>query len=114
MPHPRFLFLLAFSQTGHCRLQDKTLASTYSGPIDVVRQIVRKDGILGLYAGMEATFWRYVNISCLLRGSTDTAMLPQAFVVERRLLWIHFPSQDDASKGGGLLFTLSGDIQTKI
>ena len=44
-----------------CRLQDKSLASTYNGPIDVVRQVVRKDGILGLYAGMEATFWRCVN-----------------------------------------------------
>ncbi|KAI0298333.1 mitochondrial carrier domain-containing protein [Multifurca ochricompacta] len=40
------------------KLQDKSLASTYSGPLDVVRQVVRKDGILGLYAGMEATFWR--------------------------------------------------------
>lgn len=46
---------------GRCRLQDKSLASTYNGPIDVVRQVVRKDGILGLYAGMEATFWRCVN-----------------------------------------------------
>lgn len=45
-----------------CRLQDKALASTYSGPLDVVRQIVRKDGILGLYAGMEATFWRCVDL----------------------------------------------------
>jgi solute carrier family 25 2-oxodicarboxylate transporter 21 len=70
---PLFLLLHAFSQTDHCRLQDKSLASTYSGPLDVVRQIVRKDGILGLYAGMEATFWRYVDLSCLLRGSTDTA-----------------------------------------
>lgn len=40
------------------KLQDKSLASTYNGPLDVVRQIVRKDGILGLYAGMESTFWR--------------------------------------------------------
>jgi hypothetical protein len=39
-------------------------------------------------------------------------MLPQALVVERRLLRIHFPSQDDASKGGGLLLTLPGGIQT--
>jgi solute carrier family 25 (mitochondrial 2-oxodicarboxylate transporter), member 21 len=46
-----------------CRLQDKSLASTYSGPLDVVRQTVRKGGILGLYAGMEATFWRYVNVA---------------------------------------------------
>jgi len=43
------------------RLQDKSLASIYSGPLDVVRQVVRKDGILGLYAGMEATFWRCVD-----------------------------------------------------
>ena len=39
------------------RLQDKS--STFAGPIDVVKQIVRNDGVLGLYAGMEATFWRY-------------------------------------------------------
>jgi len=40
------------------KLQDKK--STYAGPMDVVRTIVRKDGFLGLYAGMEATFWRHV------------------------------------------------------
>jgi solute carrier family 25 (mitochondrial 2-oxodicarboxylate transporter), member 21 len=51
-----------------CRLQDKSLASTYSGPLDVVRQIVRKDGILGLYAGMEATFWRCVSFTVLVWG----------------------------------------------
>lgn len=38
------------------RLQDKN--STYKGPIDVVKQVVRKDGLLGLYVGMESTFWR--------------------------------------------------------
>ena len=38
------------------RLQDKT--SSFAGPTDVVKQIVKKDGLLGLYAGMEATFWR--------------------------------------------------------
>jgi len=40
------------------RLQDK--ASTYKGPMDVVRQTVRMAGPLGLYSGMEATFWRHV------------------------------------------------------
>ncbi|KAG6830929.1 hypothetical protein H0H92_013857 [Tricholoma furcatifolium] len=40
------------------KLQDKT--STFAGPIDVVKQIVRKEGLLGLYAGMESTFWRHV------------------------------------------------------
>ena len=78
---PSFLLFNALSQTNRCRLQDKSLASTYSGPLDVVRQIVRKDGILGLYAGMEATFWRYVGQSCVLRSSTDTARC------YRRHLW---------------------------
>ncbi|KAF8200221.1 mitochondrial carrier domain-containing protein [Pholiota molesta] len=40
------------------KLQDKN--STYKGPMDVVKQVVRKQGILGLYAGMESTFWRHV------------------------------------------------------
>lgn len=39
------------------KLQDKS--STFAGPIEVVKQIVRNDGVLGLYAGMEATFWRH-------------------------------------------------------
>ncbi|KDR77997.1 hypothetical protein GALMADRAFT_244964 [Galerina marginata CBS 339.88] len=40
------------------KLQDKK--STYKGPIDVVKQVVQKEGLLGLYAGMESTFWRHV------------------------------------------------------
>lgn len=44
-----------------CRLQDKT--STFAGPMDVVKQVVKKEGLLGLYAGMEATFWRWDNCS---------------------------------------------------
>lgn len=55
---------------GHCgtlsheqRLQDKS--STFAGPIDVVRKVIAADGVLGLYAGMEATFWRYVFLSLL-------------------------------------------------
>lgn len=46
------------------RLQDK--ASTYAGPMDCVRAIVRQNGLLGLYAGMEATFWRCVVLLCAL------------------------------------------------
>jgi len=40
------------------KLQDKT--STFKGPMDVLKQIIRKHGLLGLYAGMESTFWRHV------------------------------------------------------
>lgn len=27
--------------------------------MDVLKTIVKKDGLLGLYVGMESTFWRY-------------------------------------------------------
>lgn len=40
------------------KLQDKS--STFAGPIDVVKQVIKKEGPLGLYAGMEATFWRHL------------------------------------------------------
>jgi len=39
------------------KLQDKS--STFAGPVDVVKQVVKKDGLLGLYVGMESTFWRH-------------------------------------------------------
>ncbi|KIK55712.1 hypothetical protein GYMLUDRAFT_47671 [Collybiopsis luxurians FD-317 M1] len=42
------------------RLQDKASASLYSGPMDVVRQIIKKEGLLGMYNGMESTFWRHL------------------------------------------------------
>lgn len=44
------------------RLQDKN--SIYKGPMDVVGQIVKKEGLLGLYAGLEPTFWRWVGGAC--------------------------------------------------
>ena len=50
-PFSHVLFLLIF------RLQDKS--STFAGPIDVLKTIIRKEGVLGLYAGMESTFWRH-------------------------------------------------------
>ncbi|KAG9007116.1 hypothetical protein FRB90_009547, partial [Tulasnella sp. 427] len=50
------------------RLQDKK--STFKGPMDVVKTIVRKEGLLGLYAGLEATFWRSIF--------TVRAQLPKA------------------------------------
>jgi len=39
------------------KLQDKS--STFAGPMDVLKTVVRKEGVLGLYAGMESTFWRH-------------------------------------------------------
>ncbi|GJE95620.1 mitochondrial carrier [Phanerochaete sordida] len=40
------------------KLQDKH--STFAGPMDVVKTIIKKEGLLGLYVGMESTFWRHL------------------------------------------------------
>ncbi|MBW0480375.1 hypothetical protein O181_020090 [Austropuccinia psidii MF-1] len=40
------------------RLQDRN--STYKGPWDVVLKTIKTQGILGLYGGLESTFWRHV------------------------------------------------------
>jgi len=65
------------------KLQDKS--STFGGPLDVVKQIIRKEGILGLYAGMEATFWRHFwwnggYFGCIfqVRSMMPKAETPQA------------------------------------
>jgi len=40
------------------RLQDK--ATTFKGPVEVIKHILRTEGALGLYNGMESTFWRHL------------------------------------------------------
>lgn len=40
------------------RLQDKT--SQFKGMGDVIKHIVRTDGIFGLYKGLESTLWRHI------------------------------------------------------
>ncbi|SCW03394.1 LAFE_0G09450g1_1 [Lachancea fermentati] len=39
------------------RLQDAS--SSYKGPIDVVRKIIAKEGVLAMYNGLESTLWRH-------------------------------------------------------
>ncbi|KAF8646210.1 hypothetical protein AX16_007351 [Volvariella volvacea WC 439] len=68
------------------RLQDKT--STYKGPMDVVKQIIQKEGVLGLYAGMESTFWRHLYwnggyFGCIFQVR---ALLPKAETQQGQLL----------------------------
>ena len=46
------------------RLQDKAQAGRYKGAADAVVKIVREEGPLALYNGLEATLWRYR--ACLL------------------------------------------------
>ena len=42
------------------RLQDKASAGKYSGGLDVVSKIVRQEGPLALYNGLESTMWRHI------------------------------------------------------
>ncbi|KAG6336741.1 hypothetical protein ID866_2346 [Astraeus odoratus] len=68
------------------KLQDKT--STFAGPMDVVKQVIKKEGILGLYAGMEATFWRHFwwnggYFGCIHQARS---MLPKAESPQGQLL----------------------------
>ena len=42
------------------RLQDKAQAHKYSGMLDCVQKIVRQEGALTLYQGLESTMWRHV------------------------------------------------------
>ncbi|KAF9235018.1 mitochondrial carrier [Melanogaster broomeanus] len=65
------------------KLQDKM--STFAGPLDVVKQVIKKEGVLGLYGGMEATFWRHVwwnggYFGCIhqVRSIMPKAETPQA------------------------------------
>ncbi|CAG7851389.1 Probable mitochondrial 2-oxodicarboxylate carrier [Serendipita indica DSM 11827] len=68
------------------RLQDKK--STYAGPMDVVRTIIRTDGMLGLYAGMESTFWRHVWWNGGFFGSIYQvrSLLPKAETPQAQLM----------------------------
>ncbi|KAL1964265.1 hypothetical protein VTN77DRAFT_7085 [Rasamsonia byssochlamydoides] len=42
------------------RLQDRASAGKYKGMLDVVTKIVREEGPLALYNGLESTLWRHI------------------------------------------------------
>ena len=75
------------------RLQDKT--SVFKGPMDVLKQVIQKEGLLGLYAGMESTFWRYIIWS---KFSNFYLMLLQTGILERRIFRLYSSSQGVTSK----------------
>ncbi|KAJ6600439.1 mitochondrial carrier domain-containing protein [Mycena vulgaris] len=65
------------------KMQDKT--STFKGPMEVVRHIIKTNGVLGMYAGMESTFWRHLwwnggYFGCIfqVRSLLPKAETPQA------------------------------------
>lgn len=51
-------FLVTPFELVKIRMQDKN--STYKGPMDVVKKVIAQKGPLGIYQGMEPTFWRHV------------------------------------------------------
>jgi len=62
------------------RLQDKDSAGKYKGAMDCVAQVIKNDGILGMYHGLEPTFWRHVTwnggyFGCIFQ---IRALLPKA------------------------------------
>ena len=42
------------------RLQDRASAGRYNGPVDAVLKIMKQEGPLALYNGLESTMWRHV------------------------------------------------------
>lgn len=60
------------------RLQDKK--SQYTGPADVLKKLIKQEGVLSLYNGLEATLWRHVLWNAGYFGviSKVRSMLPQA------------------------------------
>ncbi|KAJ7676433.1 mitochondrial carrier domain-containing protein [Mycena rosella] len=68
------------------KMQDKT--STFKGPMEVVRHIIKANGVLGLYAGMESTFWRHLwwnggYFGCIFQVR---ALLPKAETSQATLM----------------------------
>lgn len=42
------------------RLQDRTSAGRYNGMIDCVTKIIKTEGLLAMYNGLESTAWRHI------------------------------------------------------
>lgn len=68
------------------KLQDKN--SKFAGPMDVVKTIIKKEGVIGLYVGMESTFWRHLwwnagYFGCIFKVRE---MLPKPETNKARLL----------------------------
>ncbi|KAK7035662.1 ODC2-mitochondrial 2-oxodicarboxylate carrier [Favolaschia claudopus] len=95
------------------KMQDKT--STFKGPMEVVRHIVRTNGVLGLYAGMESTFWRHVwwnggYFGCIfqVRSLMPKAETPQA------TLFNNFVSGSIGGLAGTILNTPIDVVKSRI
>ncbi|KAF9455905.1 mitochondrial carrier domain-containing protein [Collybia nuda] len=95
------------------KLQDKT--STFKGPMDVVKQAIKKDGLLGLYVGMKSTFWRHVwwnggYFGCIFQVRT---LLPKAETQQAQLM-NNFISGAIGGFAGTLLNTPFDVVKSRI
>jgi len=68
------------------KLQDKS--TVFKGPLEVVKYIIRNDGLVGMYKGMESTFWRHVWWNGGFFGSIFQirALLPKAETSQAQLM----------------------------
>jgi len=68
------------------KLQDKS--TVFKGPLEVVKYIIRTDGVMGMYKGMESTFWRHVWWNGGFFGSIFQirALLPKAETPQAQLM----------------------------
>ncbi|KAJ7434721.1 mitochondrial carrier domain-containing protein [Mycena latifolia] len=95
------------------KMQDKT--STFKGPMEVVRHIIKADGLLGLYAGMESTFWRHLwwnggYFGCIFQVRS---LLPKAETPQATLL-NNFISGSVGGFAGTLLNTPFDVVKSRI
>lgn len=61
------------------RLQDKASAGKYLNTIDCVRKVVKHEGILAFYKGLESTLWRHgvwsgIYFGCIANIKTSSSM----------------------------------------
>ncbi|KAI9738684.1 MAG: hypothetical protein M1834_008189 [Cirrosporium novae-zelandiae] len=70
------------------RLQDKAQAHKYNGMIDCVTKIIKNEGLLAMYNGLESTVWRHVlwnagYFGCIFQVR---AQLPKAETRQKQML----------------------------
>ncbi|KAJ7145631.1 mitochondrial carrier [Mycena epipterygia] len=95
------------------KMQDKT--STFKGPMEAVRHIIKTNGLLGLYVGMESTFWRHIwwnggYFGCIFQVR---ALLPKA-ETPQATLFNNFVSGSVGGFAGTLINTPFDVVKSRI
>jgi solute carrier family 25 2-oxodicarboxylate transporter 21 len=97
------------------RLQDKANAGRYNGTFDAVKQIVRSEGILALYTGIESTIYRHAywngGYFGVIFGVRD--ILPKAETPNGKLL-VNFTAGAIGGTVGTILNTPFDVVKTRV